>query len=107
MSAVTLPAPFKDLERFGAWALPTERERNVFRRASHYADIKDLYDTLLPRIDEMLEYLNQFPINDLPEEPHRLLLLALALSEVAPAVEFYGQPTVIAGFDADRVTIHQ
>jgi hypothetical protein len=101
------PAQFSDLERFAMWALPTEKERNILRRSSDYTDIKDFYDTVLARIDPMLDYLDEFPLDNLPEDAGRLLLLALALSEVAPAVEYYGQPTVIAGFDADRVTIHQ
>lgn len=101
------PPQFGDLERLSKWALPTERERNVLRRSSDYADITDLYNTVLARIDTVLDYLDEFPLDNMPEDAGRLLLLALALSEVAPAVEYYGQPTVIAGFDADRVTIYQ
>jgi hypothetical protein len=107
VSAATFPPQFSDLERLSMWALPTESERNVLRRSSAYADIKDVYDTVLLRIDAMLDYLDEFPLDNMPDDAGRLLLLALALSEVAPAVEYYGQPTVVDGFDADRVTIYQ
>jgi len=107
VTAMTLPEQFKDLERFGDWILPTERERSAKRLGSQYSDIEEIYNALLPRLDEMLSHLNGFPLNDLPEEEGRLLLLAIALAEVAPAVEFFGQPEVIGGFDPTRFTIHQ
>lgn len=106
-ATVTLPEQFKDLERFGDWVLPTERERSAKRLSSPYSEIEDVYNSLLPRLDEMLAYLNGFPLNDLPENEGRLLLLAIVLAEVAPAVEFFGQPEVIGGFDPKRFTIHQ
>ena len=99
----TLPAGFEDLERFAAsWALPSERERNRQRLSSSMAEIQELYDTLLPRIEKIIEYLNQFPIDNMPEDATRLLHLSLSLAEVAPAVEFYKQPEVVDGFPADR-----
>ena len=107
MSTVTLPEQFKDLERFGDWVLPTEKDRSAKRLASQYSEIEEVYNALLPRLDEMLAYLNGFPLDDLPEDESRLLLLAIALAEVAPAVEFFGQPEVIGGFDPKRFTIHQ
>ena len=107
MSTVTLPEQFSDLERFGDWVLPTERERSAKRLGSSYEEIEEVYNTLLPRLDEMLAYLNGFPLDDMPEGEYRLMLLAIALAEVAPAVEFFGQPAVIGGFDPERFTIHQ
>ena len=104
-----LPAQFSDLEQFIDWALPTERERNLKRRTSPYAEIKALYDSVLPRIEAIIGYLNQFPLDQMPEEAGRLLNITLSLAEVAPAVEFYQQPEVVDGFPADRfipVPIH-
>lgn len=99
----TLPDGFEDLERFAAsWALPSERERNRQRLSSSMAEIQELYDTLLPRIEKIIEYLNQFPLEKMPEDATRLLHLSLSLAEVAPAVEFYKQPEVVDGFPADR-----
>lgn len=99
----SLPAGFQDLEVFvSAWALPSERERNRQRLSSSMPEIQALYDALLPRMDEIFNYLNQFPLNNIPEDAKRLFNLSLALAEVAPAVEFYKQPEVVDGFPADR-----
>ncbi|CAN5770215.1 hypothetical protein BH20ACI3_BH20ACI3_32460 [soil metagenome] len=99
----TLPQGFQDLERFvGAWSLASERERNRQRLSSSMEEIQELYDTLLPRMDEVIGYLNQQPLNDMPEDARRLFHLSLALAEIAPAVEFYKQPEVVDGFPPDR-----
>lgn len=98
-----LPAGFEDLEPFvGAWSLSSERERNHKRLSSSMSEIQALYDALLPRMDEIIGYLNKQPLNDMPEDARRLFLLSLALAEIAPAVEFYKQPDVVDGFPPDR-----
>jgi hypothetical protein len=102
ITAHVLPEQFADLERFSGWALATERERNQKRRTSPMPEIQALYDTVLPRMDAIIEYLNQFPLDNMPEDAHRLLQITLSLAEVAPAVEFYKQPEVVDGFPAER-----
>jgi hypothetical protein len=98
-----LPAGFEDLERFaGAWAVPTERERNRQRLSSSMAEIQELYDALLPRMEAIIGHLNQYPLTNMPEDATRLFHLSLALAEIAPAVEFYKQPEVVDGFPPDR-----
>jgi len=98
-----LPEGFQDFEPFVShWALATERERNQQRLSSSMAEIQALYDALLPRMDEIIGYLNQFRLNEMPEDARRLFHLALSLAEVAPAVEFYKQPEVVDGFPAER-----
>jgi hypothetical protein len=99
-----LPEGFLDLERFveQGWAAATERERNAKRLSSHMAEIQDLYDTILPRMDDIIGYLNRFPVDQIPEDGMRLLRLSFSLAEVAPAVEFYRQPQVVDGFPPAR-----
>ncbi len=98
-----LPAGFQDLEGFvGSWALASERERNRQRLSSSMAEIQTLYDALLPRMDEIIGYLNQQPLNDMPADAKRLFHLSLSLAEIAPAVEFYKQPEVVDGFPPER-----
>jgi hypothetical protein len=98
-----LPAQFKDLERFVAgWALPTEQERNHKRLSSSITEIQELYDALLPRIEAMMNYLNQFPLDNMPEDAQRLFLLGLAFAEIAMAVEAFKQPAVVDGFEPAR-----
>jgi hypothetical protein len=106
MSARQLPESFGDLEQFGIrWALPTENERHARRLASTMAELRTFYDAVLSRIDAMLAYLNDFPLDSLPTEAQALLHLSLSLAEVAPAVELFGQPEVPDGYDSRRITV--
>jgi hypothetical protein len=43
------------------------------------------------------------PWADMPEGATRLLWLTLFLAEVAPAIEQFGQPSVVDGYDYTRV----
>ena len=45
----------------GRWALPTKNERHARRLGSTVAELRTFYDAVLPRIDAMLAYLNDFP----------------------------------------------
>lgn len=103
MNTVELPTAFKDLERFGAWCLPSERARNRKRLASSMDEIRAFYDAMLGRVDAAIEYLNGFPVDALAEPEQNLLYLTLSLAEIANAVElFKTQPGVIDGFDMER-----
>lgn len=98
-----LPEQFKDLEPFvSAWALARAEERHSKRLSSRMAEIEAFYQAMLPRMDAIIEYLNQFPADALPEEAKRLFYLTLSLAEVAPAVELFRQPGVVDGFDPSR-----
>jgi hypothetical protein len=100
---MSLPDGFGDLAALASvWALPTELERNRQRHRASIDDIQRFYDTMLARMDAIMEHLNRFRLDDLPEAEQRLLFLALALAEVAPAIEFYRQPSVIDGYDSER-----
>ena|SRR6266850_952641 len=102
MSQRHFPTPFADLESFAAWALATETQRARKRRDSTMAEIQTFYDAILPRMDAILDYLNQLPLDNMPEESQCLLYLTLALAEVAPAVELFNQPLVTDGYDPER-----
>ncbi len=97
-----LPAAFTDLEPFMAWSLTTEAERQRKRMSSSMADIQAFYDTLLPRMDAIIAYLDQFPLHAIPADAQRLLQLTFSLAEVAAAVELFKQPNVADGYDATR-----
>jgi hypothetical protein len=99
-----LPEAFHDLEPWLAWCLATEKERSDKRQASSQAELQAVYDALLARMDDIFAYLEQFPLDDLPAEAQRLFLLSLSLAEVAPAIEQFGQPQVVDGYDIRRVT---
>ena len=85
-----LPAPFANLEPLAErWSLATQQERENRRRASSPAEIRAVYDALLLRMDTILDYLNQYTLDNLSEEAKRLMYLTFALAEVAPYVECY------------------
>jgi hypothetical protein len=108
MSERQLPEPFQNLAPYLAWALPTERERSAKRQVSTMTDIRAFYDAMLGRMAEVLPYLAQFPPDHVPADVQRLFYLTLSLAEIAPAVENFGQPSVVEGYDSARfVPIHE
>ena len=104
MPEAILPPAFGDLERWAAWSLETEEERSHKRLETPMEELQAIYDTLLPRADEALAYLDKFPIDELPRDAERLLWLLFSLAEVAPAIEQFGQPEVVDGYDLRRFT---
>jgi hypothetical protein len=97
-----LPEAFRDLEKWLAWSLATEPERSDKRQASTMTEIKSFYDAMLARMEEILPYLEQFSLDKMPADAQRLFYLTLSLAEVSPAVEMFGQPTVVDGYDIAR-----
>jgi hypothetical protein len=98
-----LPEPFAALEPFAAvWSLPTEIDRHERRRASSMETLRDFYDAMLPRMSEILGYLETRPPDDLSAKDRRLMQLTLSLAEIAPAVELFGSPTIKDAVDSCR-----
>jgi len=101
-----LPPPFAALEPFApTWCLATESERWRRRHVSTMADLSAFYDAVFPRLEEAIEFCNQFPLDDLPPDVTNLLQLIHSLVMVSMAVEIFGQPKTIDAADAvlDRV----
>ncbi|SOE61816.1 hypothetical protein SAMN05414139_01988 [Burkholderia sp. D7] len=102
-TSATLPEEFADLQPFvERWALVTETERNTRRHAVGMDAILVFKDAMLPRVDTVVQWLDQFPLNALPDAAKPLMYLLLSFAEIAPAVEFYKQPAVIDGYDPRR-----
>lgn len=90
-----LPSAFADLERFAAkWALADINARYEERKASTMAELQDFYDTLVPRAEEAIAYLDQFDLHDMPEDALHLFWMLAALSGVGFSVDVFKQPTV-------------
>ena len=109
MSRNALPPGFTDLEVFVAeWGLGTQGERERKRRASTTGELKTLYDVLLPRMDPIVEYLNELELGRLPADATRLFFLTLSFAEIAPFIECYkGNPRVANSFEETRfVALH-
>jgi len=89
-----LPSDFADLERFADWALPTEGARYDKRLASTMDELEAFYDAAFPRLEAAMAYLEQFGMDNLPEDGKRLLWLFAALVTVSFPVEVWRQPRV-------------
>jgi len=89
-----LPADFADLEPFAGWAIATEKARYAKRLSSTMDELQAFYDAALPRTDAVTSYLEQFDMNELPEEAKRLLWLYCSLVTVSFPVEVWRQPRV-------------
>jgi hypothetical protein len=92
--AAVLPPEFADLEPFADWALPTEPERYAKRLASSMAELQAFYDAALPRLEDAASYLEQLPLDALPDDATRLLHLTYSLINVSFPVEAWRQPRV-------------
>lgn len=88
-----LPATFAELEPFApVWAKPTVDERLAARGTSTMEEITAFYDAMIVRADEVLSYLDQFALYDMPEDAACLMQLLLALVQASVAVEIQKQP---------------
>ena len=63
MTAQSLPAPFAGLEPFIDWSLTRERERTEKREASTMEEVREFYDAVFPRMEEIVKHLDAFPFD--------------------------------------------
>ena len=101
MAESPLPEEFADLAPWLDWALEPERARTEKREASSMAEIRAFYDAGLPRLEEMIRYLEGFR-DDMPVPQHRLYLISLSLVEVANLVELYKRREAVEACDPLR-----
>ena len=98
MSEAALPEAFEDLAPWLDWALEPERARTAKRMASSMEELRALYDAVMPRMEEIIAYLDDVPEGD-NSPAHRLYLLTLSLVEVSNLVELYKRREVIEACD--------
>jgi hypothetical protein len=89
-----LPADFADLEPFAAWCLGRETERFAKRMASSMDEMQALYDATTPRARDAIEYCNQYPLEDMPEDVVNLMHLLYSMVMVSFPVECWGQARI-------------
>lgn len=103
-----LPAEFAHLQPWAEiWSLPTERERHLQRLASTIEDLDAAFAALTPDIERILTYLNERELGAMTAEENNLLMLALSLAEIAPAVQIFREPGNPDGFDTRRFIASQ
>lgn len=90
-----LPPEFSDLESFATeWSLATEAERYAKRLSSSMDEIQAFYDAAFGRLKAAMEYLDGFPLDELPEDATRLLWLCYSLVNATFPVEVWRQARV-------------
>lgn len=89
-----LPTEFADLAPYEAWALATEPERYARRLASTMAEMQDFYDVAFGRLEDMMAYCGEKPLQEFSDEERTLLWLMMSLVMVSFPVEVWKQPRV-------------
>ena len=97
-----LPEPFRDLEPYMKWGEPTMIARLTKRLASDFSEISAYYDAMLPRIEAVLVYLDQFPLDDMPDDAKLLLNMSLSFADAISCVEYYGSNRIPKGCEHER-----
>lgn len=92
----SLPGDFAELEPFvDYWAGETSDIRWNRRSRASMEEIQGFYDAMLPHAEPALQYLEAYPLDDMPEDAERLLRMVLALVQASVAVELHKQPRAI------------
>lgn len=103
MTAVARP-DLRGCELFIArWGLPSTELRLDLRLASSIEQLREFHDAMVPRLPEIIEYLNQYPAGAIPDADLPLAWTALALCEVDNAVNKWRTPVLDTGIDIQRM----
>jgi hypothetical protein len=90
-----LPAEFVDLEPFAeTWSLASEPERYARRLETPMPEIVAFYEAVTRRAEAAIAHLEQYPLDDLPEDATNLLHLLYSMIMISFPVEAWGQPRV-------------
>lgn len=85
-----------DLEKFkpciDAWGLPTVEARIAKRADSSLEEMQAFHDAMVPELENLMDFLNQFPPDDIPEEYLPLAYTLLSLLHVDRPVNRWGKP---------------
>ena len=99
MADAALPDGFEDFAPWLDWALEPERARTAKKTESSMEELRAFYDAMMPRMEEIIAYLDGVPGDDRPAPAHRLYLITLSLVEVSNLVEIYKRREVIEACD--------
>lgn len=76
------------------WGLPTAHERLTRRTEATMVEIEDFYQAIVPRLEEIITFLNQFPVEQIPQQFLPLAYTALAACETDDAVNVWKSPAL-------------
>ena len=96
VATTALPEGFEALAPYAeTWGkLESQEDRYLLRQHSSMKELKAYYDAAAPRLNEIFDHLDKFPMDNLPEPEALLYRTALGLTEAAMAIEVFNQPCV-------------
>ena len=84
---------FSELNSFiDIWGLDSAHSRLLKRATADLSELNTFYEAVSLRLDEIIEFLNQFPIDDIPDEFKPLSYMTLAICEVDDAIHMWRTP---------------
>jgi hypothetical protein len=93
-TASGLPAQFSALEPFADWIIEKQNDRYMKRINSPMAEMQAFYDVGFPLMPELIDFIQQYDLDDLPDEVRLLMRLIFSLVEVSLPVEIWRQGRV-------------
>jgi hypothetical protein len=101
-----LPSAFSDLEDFLDWAFPSETLRRQKREASSMEQIREFYDTMLPKVPAVFEHFRAAETkagdpDKVDDETKLLFTLMLAFADASLSIEIHKSPIVPDGMPGD------
>ena len=88
-----------------SWGLPTREARLEKRLASTLDELKDFYEAVSPHLGDIIVFLNQWPLDEIPTEHRGLADAALMMCEVDSPVNKWRSPTLDDGVDPTRLQV--
>ena len=76
------------------WGLETPHERLEHRSTATMSELTAFHEAIVPRLREIIEFLNQYPVDEIPEQHLPLAYAALAVCEVDDAVHMWKAPNL-------------
>jgi hypothetical protein len=88
MPSRELPTAFAALQPFvDGWTLTSEQDRFKKLHTSTIDDLRSFHGAVMPLLQQMLDYLNQWKIGELPEDAQTLYDLTMTFAETAHPVD--------------------
>jgi hypothetical protein len=102
----SLPDGFEDLSCFVTkWAVEPLSKRQKARVESSLKELREFYETTLPKADKAIAYLNQFDLEKLSADSKNLMNLMLSLMEVAHSIELWKSVDQPDAFPMNRLEL--
>lgn len=88
MAEQIFPDEFMDLAEWGEeWIIADVEERYLKRINTDLDKIREFYTAAFPRLRDIMEYLDRYPLDGMPPEAKRLFDLALTIMEMSHPID--------------------